>query len=162
MPPYDGYKRQTTPLSHAKNRAARDDRAGAGRGGAVEGHFGLAVKDYTHSSAPNRRYPDIIMQRLLKKAVKEVHFPYEKDELQALAHHCTEKEDAVKKVERQVIKSATAILLEHRIGERFDALVTGASDKGTCVRLLHPPVVTPSPLSNCLFKESEDLRRQPG
>jgi exoribonuclease-2 len=109
-------------------------------GGAVEGHFGLAVKDYTHSTAPNRRYPDIITQRLLKTAVKGLPLPYEKDELQALAHHCTEKEDAVKKVERQVRKSAAAILLERRIGERFDAIVTGAADKGTWVRLLHPPV----------------------
>ncbi len=109
-------------------------------GGAVEGHFGLAVKDYTHSTAPNRRYPDIITQRLLKTAVKALPLPYDKDELQALAQHCTEKEDAAKKVERQVRKSAAAMLLEHRIGERFDAIVTGAADKGTWVRLLNPPV----------------------
>ena len=109
-------------------------------GGAADGHFGLAVKDYTHSTAPNRRYPDIITQRLLKAAVKGGPLPYKKEELQALARHCTEKEDAVKKVERQVKKSAAAILLEQRIGERFDAIVTGAADKGTWVRLLHPPV----------------------
>jgi len=109
-------------------------------GGAADGHFGLAVKDYTHSTAPNRRYPDIITQRLLKAAMKGSPLPYEKEELQALAQQCTEKEDAVKKVERQVRKSAEAMLLEQRIGERFDAIVTGAADKGTWVRLLHPPV----------------------
>jgi exoribonuclease-2 len=109
-------------------------------GGSVAGHFGLAVKDYTHSTAPNRRYPDLITQRLLKAAVAGGSQPYENDELAALAKHCTEEEDAAKKVERQVTKSAAAMLLETRIGEQFDAIVTGASDKGTWVRLLHPPI----------------------
>ena len=104
------------------------------------GHFGLAVRDYTHSTAPNRRYPDLITQRLLKAAMAEQPVPYEKDELEALAKHCTEEEDAAKKVERQVGKSAAAMLLESRIGERFDAIVTGAAPKGTWVRLLHPPI----------------------
>ncbi len=109
-------------------------------GGSVAGHFGLAVKDYTHSTAPNRRYPDLITQRLLKAVVAGRAQPYENDELESLAKHCTQKEDAVKKVERQVEKSAAAMLLESRIGEQFDAIITGASDKGTWVRLLQLPI----------------------
>ncbi|MHB1038536.1 MAG: RNB domain-containing ribonuclease [Pirellulales bacterium] len=109
-------------------------------GDSVAGHFGLAVKDYAHSTAPNRRYPDLITQRLLKTAVAGRSPPYENDELASLAKHCTEEEDAAKKVERQVEKSAAALLLESRIGEKFDAIVTGAAAKGTWVRLLDPPV----------------------
>ena len=109
-------------------------------GGSVAGHFGLAVKDYAHSTAPNRRFPDLITQRLLKAAVAGRTLPYGNDELAALAKHCTEAEDAAKKVERRVTKSAAAILLEGRMGERFEAIVTGAADKGTWVRLLQPPV----------------------
>jgi VacB/RNase II family 3'-5' exoribonuclease len=109
-------------------------------GGAPEGHFGLAVRDYSHSTAPNRRYPDLITQRLLKAALRGGKQPYGNGELAELARHCTEKEDAAKKVERQVRKSAAALLLENRIGERFDAIVTGAADKGTWVRLFHPPI----------------------
>jgi len=104
------------------------------------GHFGLAVKDYAHSTAPNRRYPDLITQRLLKAATADGSMPYTADELQTLARHCTEKEDAAKKVERQVQKSAAALVLERRINEKFEAIVTGASAKGTWVRLLHPPI----------------------
>lgn len=104
------------------------------------GHFGLAVKDYTHSTAPNRRYTDLITHRLLKAAIERNPWPYNKDELDVLAKHCTEEEDAANKVERQVGKSAAALLLESRIGERFDAIVTGASSKGTWVRLLNVPV----------------------
>jgi len=104
------------------------------------GHFGLAVKDYAHSTAPNRRYPDLITQRLLKAAIGGKSTPYDKDELDILATHCTETEDTVNKVERRVEKSAAALLLESRIGEQFDSIVTGASEKGTWVRLLNIPV----------------------
>ena len=109
-------------------------------GDLAAGHFGLAVRDYTHSTAPNRRFPDLITQRLVKAALTGHSIPYGTDELETLAKHCTEGEDAAKKVERQVEKSAAAMLLESRIGNRFDALVTGAADKGTWVRLLQLPV----------------------
>jgi exoribonuclease-2 len=104
------------------------------------GHFGLAVRDYTHSTAPNRRYADLITQRLLKAAIEGTPSPYRNDELEVLAKHCTEEEDAANKVERQVGKSAAAMLLENRIGEEFEAIVTGAAEKGTWARLLTVPV----------------------
>ena len=109
-------------------------------GSSSVGHFGLAVKDYSHSTAPNRRYPDLVTQRLLKAAIAGNRESYSVEELQELALHCTTMEDAARKVERQVQKSAAAMLLETRIGEQFDAIVTGASDKGTWVRLLYPPI----------------------
>ncbi|HUI08905.1 MAG TPA: RNB domain-containing ribonuclease [Bacteroidota bacterium] len=109
-------------------------------GGISPGHFGLAVKDYTHSTAPNRRFPDLITQRLIKAALAGKGTAYGEDELQSLAVHCTEEEDAAKKVERQVGKSAAAMLLESRIGQVFDGIVTGASEKGTWVRIFTPPV----------------------
>jgi exoribonuclease-2 len=104
------------------------------------GHFGLAVRDYTHSTAPNRRFPDLITQRLLKAALAGHPAPYSIDELEHLATQCTRQEDAANKVERQVRKSAAALLMESRVGERFDAVVTGASPKGTFVRVSAPPI----------------------
>ncbi|MHB8870207.1 MAG: RNB domain-containing ribonuclease [Thermoleophilia bacterium] len=109
-------------------------------GAEATGHFGLAVRDYGHSTAPNRRYTDLVTQRLLKAAIQGAAVPYSLEELEDLAAHCTKTEDAVNKVERQVAKAAAALLLQPRIGERFDALVTGASAKGTWVRLLEVPV----------------------
>jgi exoribonuclease-2 len=104
------------------------------------GHFGLAVRDYTHSTAPNRRYPDLVTQRMLRASLAGETPPYAAGELAELALHCTRQEDAANKVERQVRKSSAALLLENRIGSRFDAVVTGASEKGTWVRVFHPPV----------------------
>ena len=104
------------------------------------GHFGLAVNDYAHSTAPNRRFADVITQRLLKTALEGQASPYNFEELSLLAQHITTQEDAANKVERQVGKSAAALLLEDRIGEQFDAIVTGASEKGTWTRLIGMPV----------------------
>jgi exoribonuclease-2 len=104
------------------------------------GHFGLAVKDYAHSTAPNRRFPDLVTQRLVKAAIEGRPVPYSAEELAILARHCTLKEDDANKVERLVRKSAFALLLESRIGESFDAIVTGAAPKGTWVRINGQPV----------------------
>ena len=109
-------------------------------GGTSPGHFGLAVRDYTHSTAPNRRFPDLVTQRLLKASLSGRPAPYGRGELEELALHCTEQEDNANKVERQVRKSAAALLLEPRIGERFEGMVTAVSEKGTWVRIFRPPV----------------------
>ena len=109
-------------------------------GARAAGHFGLAVSDYTHSTAPNRRFPDLVAQRVLKAAIGRERPPYDSEELSALALHCTEQEDNAAKVERRVRKSAAALLLESHIGERFDGFVTGASAKGTWVRIPKPAV----------------------
>jgi len=109
-------------------------------GQAPTGHFGLAVRDYNHSTAPNRRYPDVITQRLLKAALSKQPVPYPLADLSTLASHCTQQENAADKVERQVRKSASAMFMSKKIGDYFEALVTGASEKGTWVRLLKPPV----------------------
>jgi len=112
--------------------------AAAAPGAAGEGHFGLAVSDYAHSTAPNRRYPDLVTQRLLKAALAGAAPPYSHQALAAIARHCTLQEDNANRVERQVLKAAAAWLLQGRIGERFDAIVTGAAPKGTFVRIARP------------------------
>ena len=104
------------------------------------GHFGLATNDYTHSTAPNRRFADLVTQRLLKAALAGKPSPYTRDELVAIAAHSTEREDAARKVERSVRKSAAAVSMSHRVGDTFDAIVTGVNQNGTFVRLIHPPV----------------------
>ena len=103
------------------------------------GHFGLAVRDYTHSTAPNRRFPDLITSRLLKATLAGTPPPYSNAELAELALHCTRQEDAAQKVERRMRKSEAALVLESRIGQRFEGLVTGSSPDGVWVRIFSPP-----------------------
>jgi exoribonuclease-2 len=103
-------------------------------------HFGLAVDDYTHATAPNRRFADLVTQRLVKAALAGSPPPYAEDALDAIAKHCMDREDAANRVERQVRKAAAAILLQPRRGEQFDAIVTGVGPKGTWVRVKHPVV----------------------
>jgi exoribonuclease-2 len=103
------------------------------------GHFGLAVKDYSHTTAPNRRFPDLVTHRQLKAALAGAQPAYGFGDLSAVAARCTQMETAATKVERLVRKSAAALVLQHRLGEVFDAFVTGATPKGTFVRVLAPP-----------------------
>ena len=105
-----------------------------------QGHFGLAAHDYSHATAPNRRYADLVTQRLVKAAIASAPAPYDDDQLATIAAHCTERENAANRVERTARKAAGAILLEHRIGTVYDAIVTGVNKDGTYVRLLSPPV----------------------
>ena len=109
-------------------------------GDPVQGHFGLAVQDYTHSTAPNRRFADIVTQRLIKACACQAADPYSDDELAAIASNCTVKEDAARKVEREMSKRLAAVAMSRRIGQTFDALVTGVTPKGTFVRVLQPRV----------------------
>src|ERR1700691_5674916 len=109
-------------------------------GETAPGHFGLAVQDYTHSTAPNRRFPDIVTQRLVKSVLAGPPHPYSDDELSAIAANCTAKGDAARKVEREMAKRLAAGALQHRIGAVFDAIVTGVTPKGTFVRALQPRV----------------------
>ena len=104
-----------------------------------DGHFGLAVADYSHSTAPNRRFADLATQRLVKAALARAAAPYTDDELAKVALHCTQKENDARKVERTTRKQAAAVFLADRIGQEFDAIVTGVTDKGAFVRLLSPP-----------------------
>ena len=110
----------------------------SGHGNAI-GHFGLAIRDYTHSTAPNRRYPDLITLRMLKACLRGAPAPYSNAQLGDLALHCTKQEDASRKVERQLRKSEAALLLESRIGQQFEGVVTGSSYKGVWVRVFSPP-----------------------
>jgi exoribonuclease-2 len=109
-------------------------------GEAAPGHFGLAVQDYTHSTAPNRRFADVVTQRIIKAMLAGKINPYSDSELTAIASNCTLKEDAARKVEREMAKRLAAVAMQHRIGEVFDAIVTGITDHGTFVRALQPHV----------------------
>lgn len=118
-----------TPVDHSATVAVED-----------YGHFGLAIRDYAHSTAPNRRYPDLICHRLLKAALAVEGAPYTAGELQALAEHCNRQESAARKVERSLRKSEAALFLQDKLGTAFDAIVTGRNQGGTWVRTLEPPV----------------------
>ena len=118
--------------------AAAVPQGSANAAGHAQGHFGLAINDYAHSTAPNRRFPDLVTQRLLKAALAGEPPPYSAEQLAAIAKHCTLQEDNASKVERQVLKAAAAYLLDGRIGDVFDAIVTGAAAKGTFVRISSP------------------------
>jgi len=107
-------------------------------GAQAQGHFGLAVNDYAHSTAPNRRFPDLVTQRLLKAALAGLPPPYSAEALAVIAGHCTVQEDNASRIERQVLKAAAGFLLQGRVGEIFDAIVTGAAPKGTFVRIGRP------------------------
>ncbi|MGB8063234.1 MAG: RNB domain-containing ribonuclease [Candidatus Sulfotelmatobacter sp.] len=109
-------------------------------GEVAPGHFGLAVQDYTHSTAPNRRFADIVTQRLIKSMLAGQKNPYSDDELTAVAANCTQKEDAARKVEREMAKRLAAVAMQHRIGDVFDAIVTGVTPHGTFVRVLQPHI----------------------
>ena len=109
-------------------------------GDTEQGHFGLAVQDYTHSTAPNRRFADMVTQRVVKSLLDKQANPYSDDDLSAIATNCTQKEDAARKVEREMTKRMAAVAMSNRVGEVFDAIVTGANSHGTFVRIMKPHV----------------------
>jgi exoribonuclease-2 len=127
-------------LGSGEYAAAPANTAGAAGAAGTSGlgHFGLAVNDYAHSTAPNRRFPDLVTQRLLKASLAGEAPPYSAEQLTEIARHCTLQENNASKVERQVLKAAGAWLLQGRIGEVFNAIVTGAAAKGTYVRISSP------------------------
>jgi exoribonuclease R len=139
-------RRQADPLRFPDLSLAVVKLMGAGQyavelpGQEPTGHFGLAARDYVHSTAPNRRYPDLVTQRQLQAALTGAPAPYAVPELELLAAHCTAQEDAANSVERQVRKSAAALLFAPKVGEVFEALVTGVTRKGTWLRVLKPPI----------------------
>jgi exoribonuclease-2 len=104
------------------------------------GHFGLAVRDYAHSTAPNRRFTDIVVQRLVKAVIANQPSPYTDDELESIAQHCNDQERAARKVERKMRKVVAATVMQRHVGENFDAIVTGVTPSGTFARILRPPV----------------------
>jgi exoribonuclease-2 len=118
------------PGEYVLSRASDDD----------QGHFGLATHDYTHSTAPNRRFADLVTQRLLKAVWANQTPPYTDSELDAIARNCTSKEDAARKVERTMLKRAAAVALYDRVGQTFQGVVTGVTPKGVFVRVNQPPV----------------------
>jgi exoribonuclease II len=122
------------------------------------GHFGLAVRDYTHSTAPNRRFPDLITSRLLKARLANEAPPYSNTELGALAEHCTAQEDAAQKVERRMRKSEAALLLENRLGQYFDGVITGSSSYGVWVRVFSPPAEGKLAQSNVEHRVGDKVR----
>jgi exoribonuclease-2 len=109
-------------------------------GEASTGHFRLAVQDYTHSTAPNRRFADVVTQRLLKAMLSGQKNPYSDDELSSIASNCTQKGDAARKVEREMSKRLAAVAMQSRVGEVFDAIVTGKTEHGTFVRVMQPHI----------------------
>jgi exoribonuclease-2 len=109
-------------------------------GDPAQGHFGLAVQDYTHSTAPNRRFADIVTQRLVKSLLDGKPGPYSDNDLTGIAANCTQKGDAARKVEREMSKRLAAVAMSHRVGETFDAIVTGVMPKGTFVRVMQPHI----------------------
>ena len=139
------HRRDSDPVHYADTSLAVLKLMGPGEyvvarpGDAPQGHFGLAAHDYTHSTAPNRRFADLVTQRLLK-SLETKSTPYAAEELDAIARNCTLKEDAARKVQRAMQKRVAAVALQHRVGETFSAVVTGVTPKGVFVRALDPPV----------------------